>query len=43
MKGKMSGKEMKPKNKGTGKESVPPGSKHPEKMKKEMRKGKKGC
>jgi len=43
MKGKLSAKEMKVKNKGTGKESVPPGSKKPEKMSKEKKKGMKGC
>jgi hypothetical protein len=43
MKGKMTGKEMKVKNKGTGKESKPPGSKRPEKMSSEKKVTKKGC
>ena len=43
MKGKMTGKEMKVKNKGTGKESMPPGSKKPEAMSKEKKVSKKSC
>lgn len=43
MRGKMTGKEVKVKNKGTGKESVPPGTKKPEAMSKEKKKTTKSC
>jgi hypothetical protein len=43
MRGKMTGKEMKPKNKGTGKELLPPGTTRQEKPSQEKKKTKKAC